>query len=100
MDFIDIQGAAADYRFRPWPERGDHVPMAGNYVVVKIGSRPPEPLVIGVTNDLSRLAAKVRSLKPGQKLFTRLNVARASREDAHADLVARRPDAQVEVDAV
>lgn len=97
MDFIDVSGASgASYRFRIWPE-GSHVPVAGNFVVVREARFPVDVLVIGVTGDLSqaRLAANA---KGEDRLYTRLNVARATREAEHDDLVARYPKARVVVE--
>ncbi|UTP38192.1 hypothetical protein M9M90_13290 [Phenylobacterium sp. LH3H17] len=98
MDFIDVCGASgASYRFRVWPGRAGHVPVAGNFVVVREARFPLDVQVIGVTGDLSqaRLAAKA---KGEERIFTRLNVARATREAEHDDLVARYPKARVVVE--
>jgi hypothetical protein len=97
MDFIDVAGVSADYRLRTWPEGDGHVRMAGNYVVARARQGALEILTIGVTDDLSGLRSKVAALPAGDRLFTRLTVARAARETVHADLVARHPTARVEV---
>lgn len=96
MDFIDIRGASgASYRFRIWPEGGGHVPVAGNFVVVREAAFPMDVLVIGVTGDLSRAAS---AAKREDRVYTRLNVARATREAEHDDLAAGYPKAQVIVE--
>lgn len=98
MDFIDIPGASgASYRFRLWPEGGGHVPVAGNFVVVREAAFPVDVLVIGVTGDLSQ-ARSAANAKGEDRLYTRLNVARATREAEHDDLVARYPKARVAVE--
>jgi hypothetical protein len=91
QDFIDLEGASgAIYRFRRWPPGAGHLPMAGNYVVVR---QKPEGLAIvsvAASDDLSRAqdeAAKL--LREGGELFTRLNVARSTRMTEHEDLSAR-----------
>ncbi|WP_332774046.1 hypothetical protein [Phenylobacterium sp.] len=95
MAFIDISGASgANYRFRHWPDGADHLPIAGNFVVVLEGAFPVEVVVIGMTNDLSQAQWGTRA-KGEARVYTRLNVARATREAEHADLVARWPKARV-----
>jgi len=98
MDFIDISGASgATYRFRIWPQGGGHLPVAGNFVVVRAVAARVEVLAIGVTNDLSR-ARPAAAAKDADQVYTRLNVARATREAEHDDLVAGYPKARVIVD--
>ena len=98
MDFIDISGASgATYRFRIWPEGGGHLPVAGNFVVVREARYPVDVVVIGVTNDLSR-AWSAAAAKDEDRVYTRLNVARATREAEHDDMVARSPKARVIVE--
>jgi hypothetical protein len=90
QDFIDLEGASgAIYRFRRWAAGAGHLPMAGNYVVVR---QRPEGLAIvsiAASDDLSQArdeAAKV--LRDGGELFTRLNVGRSTRLAEHEDLSA------------
>jgi len=98
MDFIDIPGAlGASYRFRIWPQDGGHLPVAGNFVVVRAAVARVEVLAIGVTNDLSR-ARSAAAAKDEDQVVTRLNVARATREAEHDDMVAQYPKARVIVE--
>ncbi len=93
MAFIDISGASGvNYRFRLWPDGTPHLPIAGNFVVV-LGS-PDQIAVIGMTNDLSQARAATQANGEAQ-VYTRLNVARVTREAEHADLLARYPKARV-----
>lgn len=93
MAFIDISGASgANYRFRLWPDGTAHLPVAGNFVVVLGG--PDRVLVIGMTNDLSQARSATKAAGETH-VYTRLNVARATREAEHADLVAHHPKARV-----
>lgn len=95
MDFIDVEGASGrSYRFRLWREQDGHPPIAGNYAVVDSASPSPSLLLIGVTNDLAGVGARARARAKGA-LFTRLNVARTTREAEHEDIVARHPDAEI-----
>ena|SRR3990167_7896701 len=95
MAFIDISGASGvNYRFRLWPDGTGHLPIAGNFIVVLEGAFPVEVVVIGMTNDLSQ-ARTAPKTKGEARVYTRLNVARATREAEHADLVARWPKARV-----
>lgn len=93
MAFIDLSGVSgAKYRFRLWRDGTDHLPIAGNFVVVREGS--VEVVVIGMTNDLSQARSATKSNGQAQ-VYTRLNVARATREAEHADLLAFYPKARV-----
>jgi hypothetical protein len=91
QDFIDLEGASgARYRFRLWPAGRSHVPMAGNYAVVREENGRLKVVGLGQSLDLS--ASRPEAIKgrgPGVHLFTRLNVARAARETEHDDLAAR-----------
>lgn len=91
-DFIDLQGASgAAYRFRLWPAGADHQPIAGNYACVRVDGADFEVISVGETLDLSgvpdALSRKVREATT--HIYTRLNVARATRCAEHEDLVAR-----------
>jgi hypothetical protein len=90
--FIDLQGASgACYRFRLWPDGASHPPIAGNYVCVRAQGGDVEILSVGETLDLSELRKglprKVREATT--HVYTRLNVARATRCAEHEDLKAR-----------
>lgn len=90
-DFIDLSGASgALYRFRIWADGAAHLPVAGNYVIVKAEPEGFSVLLVGLTNDLSRARGDWgKAAKHGAThMFTRLNVARATRVMEHADLVA------------
>jgi len=91
-DFIDLQGASgAAYRFRLWPDGATHPPIAGNYVCVRAEGADMEILSVGETLDLSDLRKglpkKVR--EAATHVYTRLNVARATRCAEHEDIKAR-----------
>ena len=90
-ELIEFKGASgAAYRFRVWPEKAAHLPIAGNYVFLKETPAGFEVLLVGATNNLSLARAewnKVRDLG-ATHVFTRLNVARAARAAEHEDLVA------------
>jgi hypothetical protein len=98
--FLDLPGASgASYRFRLWPEGQSHVPIAGNFVLVREREEggDVEVLVIGVTNDLSRARASLdKAQRQGAThAYTRLNVARTLRQTEHEDLVAQHSSAKV-----
>jgi len=97
-DFLDLVGkSGASYRFRRWPEREPHQPIAGNYVLVREAEGGGvELLALGATNDLSLLRKNLTSAHTGQDthVFTRLNVARGAREAEHEDLAAAYPKAK------
>lgn len=90
-EFVDLQGASgAHYRFR----RADLAAlpaMAGNAVVA---GGPPGRLKVlfcGSTRSLAGAAPAISQTlagRRGARLYVRLNVARATREAEHADLVA------------
>lgn len=90
MDFVDLQGSSGQtYRFRKWPENGQHPPMAGNFALVR--TRTAEVLRVGVVDNLSEVKAQTGELQDGVALFTRLNVSRALREAEHLDLATAYP---------
>lgn len=90
MDFVDLQGASGQtYRFRRWPPTGHHLPIAGNYALVRTRGR--EVVGLGVLDNLAEARSQVGALQPGVALYTRLNVSRAHREAEHADLAAGHP---------
>lgn len=89
-DFIDLEGASgALYRFRLWPDGSRHLPMAGNYVLVREEPQGFSVVLVAESNDLSQ----ARGSKPlpggATHIFTRLNVSRAIRTAEHEDLSAR-----------
>lgn len=93
-EFIDLQGASgATYRFRLLADGASHVPIAGNYAFVKEREGGFTVVRVGVTTDLSQAR---NECPPGERrgathLYTRLNVARATREAEHADLIGAHP---------
>lgn len=91
QDFIDLPGASgALYRFRHWPEGVAHQPIAGNYAIVKAEAEGVTVLLIGATNNLSQARADWSKVarRGASHVFTRLNVGRAERAAAHADMAA------------
>jgi hypothetical protein len=90
QDFIDLQGASgAKYRFRHWPAEAGHAPMAGNYAVAREEGGKLKVVALGQSLDLSLCRAEAtKGRGPGVHLFTRLNVARSTRESEHEDLQA------------
>lgn len=87
---IDLPGASgATYRFRLWPEGASHPPTAGNYACVRFDGNRMEILGVGDALDLSRVREELpRRLRESAPLiYTRLNVARATRTAEHQDLV-------------
>jgi hypothetical protein len=92
MEFIDVRGASGStYRFRRWPERGAHQPMAGNYVLV---TRSPQKLVaVGVLEDLSQAPTVLGERLKGCDIYTRLSIARRMRESEHEDMAREHPEA-------
>jgi hypothetical protein len=87
MDFVDLQGASGQtYRFRKWPPAGHHLPIAGNYALVR--TRRREVVGLGVVDNLAEARSQVGELQSGVAIYTRLNVSRSHREAEHADLEA------------
>jgi hypothetical protein len=90
-EFLDLKGASgAEYRFRVWPEGAQHLPIAGNYVFLRLEEEGFKVLLVGATNDLSQVRAEWPKVarRGATHVFTRLNVARAVRLAEHEDLVA------------
>ena len=88
---IDLRGASgATYRFRLWADGASHPPTAGNYACVRFAGNRMEVLGVGDSLDLSRVAEELpKRLRDAPPLiYTRLNVARATRTAEHEDLVA------------
>jgi hypothetical protein len=91
-DFIDFHGASgAAYRFRLWPQGAPHLPMAGNYAVVREADEGFSLLSAGESNDLSLVRKDLKRLlneHPIALVYTRLNVSRAVRAAENEDIVA------------
>jgi hypothetical protein len=91
--FIDFRGASgAAYRFRLWPEGAAHQPIAGTYVCVRADASGHAVLHIGETIDLSLVRDELpkRLREATTHIYTRLNVAGATRCAEHEDLVQKR----------
>lgn len=89
-DFIDLKGASgAAYRFRLWPPGAAHLPIAGNYACVRADDDGFELVSVGEMLDLSELPkALPRKVREATThIYTRLNVARATRCAEHEDLM-------------
>jgi hypothetical protein len=96
-DFIDLEAASgAQLRFRIWPDGSAHLPVAGNFVLLRANPDGPDVLVVGATNDLSGAPALCGKAAAGEglHLFTRLNISRNLRLAEHEDLAARYPTAR------
>jgi hypothetical protein len=91
-DFIDLRGVSgADYRFRLWREDAAHLPIAGNYVVVREAEQGLSVLLADVSNDLSTVRQTLKRLlkdNPAAQVYTRLNVSRTVRTAENDDIVA------------
>jgi hypothetical protein len=101
-DFIDLQGASgATYRFRLWPTGAAHLPIAGNYVCAQAAGDGYAVVAVGECMDLSRLRDELpkRLREASLHIYTRLNVARATRSAEHEDLAARHPTVKARVTA-
>jgi hypothetical protein len=88
--FIDLRGfSGAMYRFRLWADGASHPPTAGNYACVQLDKGRIRMLGVGDSLDLSRVRDELpKSLRESAPLiYTRLNVARATRTAEHEDLV-------------
>lgn len=91
-EFVELQGATgATYRFRLWAVGAAHLPIAGNYAVVR---HAPDGFSV-VTTDVSDNLSTVRqnlertvAEQPGIQIYTRLNVSRAVRVAENEDIVA------------
>jgi hypothetical protein len=91
-EFIDLHGASgATYRFRSWSEGAAHLPMAGNYAVVREDPKGLVVLLAGVSDDLSTARPALTRLVEGHgpaQVYTRLNVSRTVRIAENDDIVA------------
>ena len=93
QDLLDLQGASgATYRFRLIADPGALPATSGNYVYVRFRGATPQVLACGAVNTLGAAARgwdeAVRAHAVAA-LYIRLNVARAARDQEHADLVAK-----------
>ena len=90
-DFLDVPGAsAARYRFRR-ASLADLPVGAGNVVAVTGVGGSRKVIFCATARSLARAAGDIRNAlaEHGQvAVFIRLNVARATRETEHADIVA------------
>lgn len=91
MDFMDVTGASgAAYRFRRTTP--DQLPAtAGNLIVVSGTGARRRFRLCASARSLNRATSEVRHALTGLRgaeVYVRLNVARATREAEHADIVA------------
>lgn len=91
-EFIDFEGASgATYRFRLWASDAPHQPIAGNYVCVRAEGGGFAVVSVGEDLDLSGVRGQLpkRIREATTHIYTRLNIARATRTAEHEDLSAR-----------
>jgi len=93
QDLLDLQGASgATYRFRLIADPGELPATSGNYIYVRWRGSAPQVLACGAANSLGAATRRwdeaVRA-HGAAGLYIRLNVARAARDQEHADLVAK-----------
>lgn len=91
QDHLDLQGASgATYRFRLIAGPDQLPATSGNFVYVRWLDTEPQVLCCGVIDSLSAAFGSwdeaVRTYGPSSA-YIRLNVARARRDEEHADLV-------------
>ena len=91
MEFLDVKGASGRaYRFRS--ARLDQLPATAGNLILTTGARPRLGYrLCAAAHSLDRTAPVVREALAGARgarLFIRLNVSRAARDDEHADIVA------------
>lgn len=90
-DIIDLNGASGGvYRFRLWRPGAGHLPIAGNYAVVRAAPGGFTVLGAAAVDDLSRIGTPVAETDHPEPihLFTRLNVSRAVRQAEAGDIAA------------
>jgi len=90
QDHLDLQGASgATYRFRLIPEPGQLPATSGNFAYVRWRGATPQVFCLGAVNNLGSAGRDwdeaVRA-HGASGLYVRLNVARAVRDEEHADL--------------
>lgn len=96
MDFLDVTGASGTtYRFRE--ARLDRLPASAGNLLAVTGAPPRLGFVVcAAARSLAAAAAPLREALDGVRgvrAYVRLNVARATREAEHADIVAAHPPA-------
>ena len=91
-EFVELQGASgATYRFRHWPRSDPHLPIAGNYVVIREADDGFAILALDVSDDLSLVPQSLKRPLREQaecQIYTRLNVSRATRVAEQEDIAA------------
>lgn len=93
QDHLDLQGASgATYRFRLIAGPDQLPATSGNFVYVRWLDMEPQVLCCGVVDSLSAAFGSwdeaVRTYG-ALCVYVRLNVARARRDEVHADLVEK-----------
>ena len=91
MDFLDVTGASGRaYRFRSVSLQ--QLPATAGNLILTTGARPRLGYrLCAAARSLNRTAPAVREALAGAhgaRIFIRLNVSRAARDDEHADIVA------------
>ena len=91
MDFVDVTGASgAAYRFRA--ATLEQLPATAGNLIVATGAPPRLSVRLCVSaRTLQKAAPAARealALAHSGRVFIRLNIARATREAEHADIVA------------
>lgn len=97
-DFLDVRGASGTvYRFRR-SSLSDLPVGAGNLLAVTGSGSSRTMFVCATARSLTRAAQEVRQAltdHPQAVIYVRLNVARATREAEHADIVAASEPAKI-----
>lgn len=93
QEILDLQGASGEtYRFRLIADAAQLPATSGNFVYVRWRGTTPQVFCCGAVNRLSAAAGRwdeaVRA-HGATGLYIRLNVARALRNEEHADLIAK-----------
>ncbi len=92
-EHLDLQGASgATYRFRLIGDPDELPATSGNFAYVRWRGPTPQVACCGAVNSLTsanRLWDEAVRVHGAQGLYIRLNVARALREEEHADLVEK-----------
>jgi hypothetical protein len=93
QDLIDLQGASgATYRFRLIADPAELPATSGNFVYVRWRGSAAQVFCCGAVNSLGaarRLWDEAVRAYGATSLYVRLNVARAVRDQEHADLVGK-----------
>ena len=103
-EHVDLQGASgASYRFRLVADPGQLPASSGNFAYVRWRGAAPQIACCGAVNSLlsaNRLWDEAVRGHGVEGLYIRLNVARAVRDEEHADLVQKlRPPMTAEIEA-